>query len=57
MIRLKHAIRLFFAILREIFDEASYVRFLQHSKLESSPEAYAAFWRERQRMPPKSRCC
>jgi hypothetical protein len=44
--------------LREIFDEASYARFLRRAQMTSSPQAYAAFWREREcghaRRP---RCC
>jgi len=46
------------AILREVFDESAYTRFLLRSQLASSPEAYAAFLREhetaRSRRP---RCC
>jgi len=45
-------------VLREIFDEASYARFLQRQGLESSQHAYAAFLEEsegtRTRRP---RCC
>lgn len=49
---------LLLATLREIFDEAAYQRFLTRSQLQSSPDAYAAFWRERQsdRVRP-SKCC
>jgi hypothetical protein len=57
MIRFKNAVKIVLAALREIFDEASYARFLQRSHLDSSPDAYAAFWRERQSKPPKPRCC
>ncbi len=57
MIRLKRTLQIFMAALREIFDEAPYARFLQRSEINSSPEAYAAFWRERQIQPPKHRCC
>jgi hypothetical protein len=45
-------------MVREIFDEASYARFLRRAHMKSSPQAYAAFWRERDdghaRRP---RCC
>jgi hypothetical protein len=34
------------AILREIFDEAAYERFLSRAGIASSSEAYAAFRRE-----------
>jgi hypothetical protein len=34
------------AILREIFDEAAYARFLSRAGVTSSSEAYAAFRRE-----------
>jgi hypothetical protein len=46
------------AMLREIFDEAAYARFLQRSGVASSSHAYAAFRREfeepRARRP---KCC
>ena len=35
--------RTFLAILREVFDESAYKRFLQSSHIPSSPAAYAAF--------------
>ncbi|MFZ0275823.1 MAG: hypothetical protein WA254_10410 [Candidatus Sulfotelmatobacter sp.] len=34
------------AMLREIFDEAAYARFLNRAGMASSGEAYAAFRRE-----------
>jgi len=40
--------RILLAALREIFDEASYSRFLCRERMESSPQAYSAFWRERE---------
>jgi len=49
--------RILRAALREIFDEAAYERFLKRAKLQSSPEAYAAFWRERDNAKPRPRCC
>ena len=43
---LLNLVRVLLAALREIFDEASYARFLRREHLASSPEAYAAFWDE-----------
>lgn len=57
MTRVKKAIRIFVAMMREIFDEAAYTRFLQRTQTTSSPAAYAAFWRERENQKPKPRCC
>jgi hypothetical protein len=46
------------AVLREIFDEAAYSRFLDRSGVTSSHEAYAAFCRERERgSARRPRCC
>jgi len=57
MTQIKEALRILISILREIFDEAAYSRFLQRNRISSSPAAYAEFWRERQIKPPKPRCC
>ena len=58
MNRLTRVAQILIATLREIFDESAYARFLGRTQMQSSPEAYAAFWREReaaqQRRP---RCC
>jgi len=54
---MKEAVRLFISVLREIFDEAAYNRFLERSHSDSCPAAYAAFWRERENHAPKPRCC
>ena len=58
MNRLTRVAQVLIATLREIFDESAYARFLRCKQMQSSPEAYAAFWRERettqQRRP---RCC
>jgi hypothetical protein len=52
------AARIFLAVLHEIFDEASYARFLQRAQIASSREAYAEFWRERaQSHSRQQRCC
>jgi len=46
------------AILREIFDESAYERFLDRSRLESSPGAYAIFQQENeQARSRRPRCC
>ena len=58
MSRMVKAIRIFVATLREIFDEAAYARFLGRSQMESSPAAYAAFWREREAgQARRTKCC
>jgi hypothetical protein len=58
MTRLARAAQIFVAILREIFDEAAYSRFLGRTHMLSSPAAYAAFWRERESSHArKTRCC
>ena len=50
--------RILLAALREIFDEASYSRFLRRQQTESSPQAYSAFWREREAAQARRpRCC
>jgi hypothetical protein len=55
---LANTLRIVLATLREIFDEAAYARFLRRTQMQSSPAAYASFWREReashQRRP---KCC
>jgi hypothetical protein len=43
------------AILREIFDESAYQRFLDRSRLESSPHAYAIFQQEKASQIPKTK--
>ena len=55
---MRKTLRVVMAVLREIFDEAAYDRFLLAHGMESSREAYASFLREwgkmRERRP---RCC
>jgi hypothetical protein len=47
-----------FAALREIFDEAPYVRFLNRTGMKSSSEAYAAFRREfEEAKVRRPKCC
>jgi hypothetical protein len=58
MIRIAQAARIFMAMLREIFDEAGYARYLDRVQIESSREAYAAFLRERETIVSRRpRCC
>jgi hypothetical protein len=42
MNRILKVLRTLLAILREIFDEAAYDRFLYRKRMASSPAAYAA---------------
>jgi hypothetical protein len=52
------ALRLLWAALREIFDEAPYDRFLSAQGLSNSRLAYQAFLRERRAAQErKPRCC
>jgi len=58
MRRLKAAANILLATLQEIFDEASYSRFLERTGLASSPEAYRSFCREREEAQGRrTRCC
>ena len=56
--RLKNVMFLFLAVLREIFDESAYARFLARNRLSASRVSYAQFLREHEvakiRRP---RCC
>jgi hypothetical protein len=53
-----HTVRVLLAILREIFDEAAYERFLRRAQIESSSAAYAAFCRERESIHERRpKCC
>ena len=46
------------AVLREIFDESAYQRFLDRSQLESSANAYAIFRKENEQAKSRRpRCC
>jgi hypothetical protein len=46
------------AILREIFDESAYARFLERNEVESSREAYVSFLRESEALrAQRARCC
>lgn len=58
MNRLAAGCRILVSILREVFDESAYSRFLQRTHMTSSPTAYAAFWRERESgWSRRNRCC
>ena len=58
MRRLMAAANILLATLQEIFDEASYRRFLERTGLASSAEAYERFWREREEVHARrTRCC
>ena len=54
----RRALAIMSSILREIFDESAYARFLERRQLTTSPTAYAEFLAEsrlqRERRP---RCC
>jgi hypothetical protein len=54
----RQALTIFWAALREIFDEAAYMRFLSRTRLPSSATTYASFCRERDSMQARRhRCC
>jgi hypothetical protein len=56
--RLKSCPTLAMAVLREIFDESAYSRFLHRHELASSPSAYADFLREQEvAKARRPRCC
>ncbi len=58
MTPLIRALKILRAMLREIFDEESYARFLQQANAPSSTDTYAAYWREREASHArKPRCC
>jgi hypothetical protein len=58
MRRVKNATRILLAVLREIFDEAAYSRFLRREQTVSSQGAYSAFWREREAAHARRpKCC
>ncbi len=58
MNRLAQAARIAWLMLREIFDEAAYSRFLQQHQISSSPHAYDSFLREREAAAARRiRCC
>jgi len=55
---LRELFGLIVAVLREIFDESAYQRFLDRSRLESSPNTYAIFRKENEQAKSRRpRCC
>ena len=55
--RWRSVVALVHAVLREIFDENAYQRFLAREHLQPSQTSYACFWREREATRPRPRCC
>jgi len=52
------SLRVLLSMLREIFDESAYARFLNRNQLVSSRDAYAEFLREHASMKERRpRCC
>lgn len=46
------------SMLREVFDEAAYTRFLERAGMSSSPQAYASFRREFEEVKARRpKCC
>ncbi len=58
MNRILEALRTLRAVLREIFDEAAYDRFLCRKQIASSPASYAAFRQEfEEAKTRRPKCC
>jgi hypothetical protein len=58
MNRLRRSITVVRDVLREIFDESAYARYLEKHHLISSPQAYAGFLREYELAKARRpRCC
>lgn len=58
MNRLASAVRTAWLVLREIFDEAAYTRFLERTQMTSSQQAYDSFLREKESAAARRvRCC
>ena len=53
----ENAFRTLYAMLREIFDESAYSRFLARQNLPTSKEAYAEFTREKTQLTSQPRRC
>jgi hypothetical protein len=55
---LREAAAVLITVIREIFDESAYARFLSRTQMPSSPPAYAAFRREHEVLKARRlRCC
>jgi hypothetical protein len=58
MTHIRHALHILMCALREIFDESAYARFLERTRLVSSPDAYAAFCKDRESTKSRqTKCC
>jgi hypothetical protein len=58
MSRILKAAKIAMAMLREIFDEAAYERFLRRTRVASSAKAYAAFRQEfEEAKTRRPKCC
>ena len=58
MSRVHRFFNVLLAMLREIFDESAYTRYLEKHDLSSSPQAYAGFLREYELVKARRpRCC
>jgi len=58
MTTLRQVIATFVEVVREIFDESAYKRFLAHHEMASCPSAYAAFLREQEESKARRpKCC
>ncbi len=58
MKQLRAFLSVLLAMLREIFDESAYARYLEQHQLSSSPQAYAGFRREYELVKARRpRCC
>jgi hypothetical protein len=58
MSRIRRVATLVLRVVREIFDEAAYARFLQRQGLRESRDSYAAFLEEQQMTKGRRvKCC
>ena len=56
--RIRRTLSVIVSILREVFDESAYARFLERRQLRTSRDAYAQFLSEsRQQRERRPRCC
>jgi hypothetical protein len=54
----RQAVNIFVAVIREIFDESAYARFLDRKGVEGSRESYVEFLRESDALKARRpRCC
>jgi hypothetical protein len=58
LVAMIRSFKLAIAVLKEIFDESAYQRFLNRSRLQSSSQAYAMFLQENEQAKSRRpRCC